>query len=146
MIGILNRVEASSYDTLYNNAENKSDTFKGTKVSTKTLGELYDFTKSGGEYDKYTKGIRNSTVKATPLGKYQIVGATLKAAAKALGLEDNTVFTPEIQDKIFIYLLEQRLKKGGTLAEKRNQLRAEWEGLKNVSDTELDEAIQSLES
>lgn len=148
--GILNRVEASSYDTLFNNAEIKSGPFQGMTVTDKTLGELYEFTSTGGDYDIYTKNTRDpddpkSQPKATPLGKYQIVGATLRAVAKALNLSDDTKFTPEIQDKMFLYLLNQRLKRGRTTAEKRAQLRAEWEGLIKVKDSELDEAIKELE-
>jgi muramidase (phage lysozyme) len=146
MLTLLNKVEAGSYKTLYNNAETTSKSFKDVDITSKTLAELYEFTKSGGAYDKYSKEIRKSVKKATPLGKYQIVGQTLKDAATALGLPDDTMFTPEIQDKMFIYLLQQRLTKGGTLAEKRTQLRNEWEGLNNVSDTELDEAIKLIES
>lgn len=149
LLSILNRVEASDYTTLFNQAELKEDKFKGFDVTTKTLKELYEFTATGGDYDNYTRKTRdpddpNSQPKATPLGKFQIVGDTLKRVAKALNLPDDIKFSREIQEKMFLFLLNERLARGKSKAEKREQLRAEWEGLINVSDSEIDEALNSL--
>lgn len=146
LLGIINKVEAASYSTLFNNVEQKAGSFKGMDITTKTLNELYEFTSTGGDYDIYTKKERGEDFKATPLGKYQIVGDTLKRVAAALNLPGDTKFTPEIQDKMFVYLLRERLQRGSTLAEKRKQLRQEWEGFKNVSDSELNDAIQQIEN
>ena len=38
----LERVEAQGYDTLFANSETGNTPFRGTKVSTMTLGQLYD--------------------------------------------------------------------------------------------------------
>ena len=51
----LKKVEAQGYDTLYGNFETRDTPFKGTQVSTMTLGELYDFSKPSGEYGRYVK-------------------------------------------------------------------------------------------
>jgi len=46
------------------------------------------------------------------VGKYQIVPSTLEAAIKALGLDPNTKFTPEVQEYIFReYLMKKKQPK-----------------------------------
>ena len=54
---------------------------------------------------------------ATPMGAYQVVGTTLKAAKAALGLTGNERMTPELQDRIGQWILQAQ----GTGA---------WEGYK----------------
>ena len=81
----LDAVEAKGYDTLFGNFETKDTPFKGFSVSNQTVGQLIDFSKPSGEYGKYVKPpLPSDTVAAkkgltsTPMGKYQIVGSTLR--------------------------------------------------------------------
>jgi hypothetical protein len=71
-----------------------------------------------GEVKAYQKDLINATkgkLKGVPknqgssaVGKYQIIGPTLKAAMDDLGYDDNTVFTKEVQDNIGLWLLNRR--------------------------------------
>jgi hypothetical protein len=142
--------EASNYNTLFNNAEQYD--FKGTAVTTMTLDDLVEFTKPGGTYDKYTREARtendNNPPMATPLGKYQIVGTTLKELIKKLNLPGNTRFTPEVQDAMFVELVKQAISPAKTMSTKIERLRKTWEGFsKNkVPDNVLELAIKQIES
>lgn len=138
--------EASSYDTLFGNAETNNDKFKNVKVSTMTIDQLKDFTKTGGEYDIYSKVKRKSAKKATPLGQYQIVGDTLKYLQKALNLPGDTVFSKDVQDMMFAKLVEDALQGTTTEQQKISRLRKVWEGFNKASDQELLEAIKQYES
>jgi hypothetical protein len=147
----LKKVEAQSYDTLYGNFETQETPFKGTQVSTMTLGELYDFSKPSGEYGQYVKPRLGKNTQAykqgltsTPMGKYQIVGTTLRNAAKQMGLPDDTVFDKKTQDDIFLFLARDAVGRGGSQEAKRTNLRKVWEGFKYVDDPTLDEIIAEI--
>jgi hypothetical protein len=79
------------------------------------------------------------------MGRYQFVGTTLADVASRMGLPDNTVFTPEVQDKMFIFHAKEVIA-GKEAAGKRGALRSTWVGLKNASDAELDTMIAEIES
>ena len=141
--GLVDRTEGGgNYSTLYGNAQDGA--FKGTDVSKMTLGQLYNFTDPNGEYAQFVKA-KTGTV-ATPVGRNQIIGTTLAAAAKQMGLPDNTVYTPQVQDAIFTHLANQRLAGQTTMASKMTALRNEWNGYKNVPDAELSAAITKYEA
>lgn len=145
---LISASEAANYDTLFNNAE--TNDFKGTAVTTMTLDDLVEFTKAGGTYDKYTRKVRtendNNPPMATPLGKYQIVGTTLKELIKKLNLPGNTRFTPEVQDAMFVELVRQAIGSAKTMDKKIERLRETWEGFGKISKNELEMAIKTLES
>lgn len=110
------------YDTLYGNSQRQGGRFAGVKLSNMTLDQALEFSKAGGEYAQWSKtqkGVKPGTY-ATPMGAYQIVGSTLKAAAKALNIPGNTRMTPEVQDRIADYLYKTQ----GTKA---------WEGYSGPS-------------
>jgi muramidase (phage lysozyme) len=147
----LKKVEAQSYDTLYGNFETQDTPFKGTQVSTMTLGELYDFSKPSGEYGKYVKPrLAKSTeaykrgLTSTPMGKYQIVGTTLRNVAQQMNLPPETVFNKETQDKMFLFLARDAVGRGASAAQKRKNLRGVWEGFKYVDDSTLDKVIAEI--
>jgi len=147
----LERVEAGSYDTLYGNFEAKDTPFKGYQVSTKTVGELIDFSRPSGEYGKYVKPRLGKNTEAykrgltsTPMGKYQIVGTTLRNAVKAMGLPADTVFDKKTQDDIFLYLARDAVSRGKGSAGKRANLRSVWEGFKYVDNATLDKVIGEI--
>ena len=51
----LEKVEASTYDTLYSNAEVGDTPFSNVRVTEMTLDELVAFSKPSGEYGKWVK-------------------------------------------------------------------------------------------
>ena len=147
MLNLLKDVEAKTYDTLLGNSEDRFTPNK--KVSQMTVDELLDFSNPSGVYgtwSKTLKGKSNQGVASTPMGKYQILGTTLRNLKRAMGLKGDEIFTPEMQDKMFLYLLNNRLGLGNDVASKRKQLRSEWEGLNNISDKDLDLAINKIEN
>ncbi len=143
--GLLNKHEgAGDPDTLYGHVQKKPGQFNGIKVSESTIGELKEFSSQRGSYGQAMRA-QQGPVFGTPMGENQIVGRTLAATAKKLGLDDNTVFTPEVQrimrDKIAI----DAISGPKTMAGKIEALRGQWVGLKNASDTEVAAAVNELE-
>lgn len=134
---------AGSYSTLFGHSQKDGGPFAGVDVSRMTIGEAIDFSRPSGAYGQWVKG-RVGHV-ATPMGRHQIVGRTLRSVVKEMGLPLDTPFNGATQDQIAIYLAKRRLA-GETSAEgKRMALRAEWEGYKNVPDDQLDAAIAAFE-
>lgn len=133
----------ADYNTLFSFVNTKGKPFEGVRVSNMTLGDLYKFSSTSGQYGQYVKA-KNKGVLATPMGRYQFVGSTLQSVAKDMGLSADTVFSPEVQDKMFIFHARQVLSQGNTPAEKRRRLRKTWVGFNNVSDEELDYAINQI--
>lgn len=131
----------AAYDTLYGFSQREK--FAGVDVSSMTIGELKSFSSPNGAYAQWVKGKVGRV--ATPMGRYQIVGSTLKQAAAEMGLPDDTVFNEQTQDAMFAHLARKRLSGPRTPEGKREALRAEWDGFKHVSDGELDAAIASFE-
>jgi len=149
----LKKFEAETYDTLYGNFERQETPFKGVQVSTMTLGELYDCSQPSGAYGQYVKPRLGKSTEAyrrgltsTPMGKYQIVGTTLRNAAKQMGLPDDTVFNKKTQDNIFLFLAQDAVSRGKTTQQKRANLRAVWEGFKYVDDKTMDRIIAEIGS
>lgn len=150
LMDLLDATEGGSrYDTLYGNAQN-GGRFDGVDVTKMTLGQVYDFSAPDGEYGQWVKQrLADSGQEprvATPMGRGQIVGTTLRGAAKELGLPDDTVFGPKVQDQIIGHLAQRRLSSAKTPIAKRAALRSEWEGFKRVSDEALDAAIAKYEA
>lgn len=147
----LERFEASSYDTLYSNAESGDTPFSGVKITEMTLGELADFSKPSGEYGQWVKPrlAEGSKAKAkgltsTPMGRYQIVGSTLRNVMKQMNLPEDTKFNDQTQDAMFIFLAKDAVKRGKTEEEKMANMRSVWEGLKKASDDTLLEIIEEI--
>ena len=131
------------YDTLFGHSQNGGQ-FNGVDVSKMTIGELGAFASPSGEYGQWVKGKVGRV--ATPMGRHQIVGTTLRAAASEMGLSPETVFSPQTQDSMAAHLARKRLSGAKDPGMKRSALRAEWEGFKNVSDADLDAAIAQFEA
>lgn len=95
------------YDTLYGNSQKPGGKFAGVKLTNMSVNEAIQFADPKGEYGQWVKSQKGSDNKvATPMGGYQVVGATLKDAAKALGLKGNEIMTPELQDQIADYIYQ----------------------------------------
>ena len=121
------------------------------------LASGYDVTYSYGKFDPQMKPISQQTVAevkayqarlaadprypaaAVPVGKYQIIGSTLKEAQKALDIPDNAVMTPALQEKLGDYLIGAR--RGGnqylegqiSLDKFQQNLANEWASLPSTS-------------
>jgi len=144
-------VEAKGYDTLFNNFETKDTPFKGFSVSNQTVGQLIDFSKPSGEYGKYVKPRLPKNTEAykkgltsTPMGKYQIVGGTLRDLVKRMNLPKDTVFNKATQDRMFLFYAKERVAMESTMAGKRKNLRGIWEGFRKVDDTTLNALIAEI--
>lgn len=142
LVSLIDRTEgAGDYNTLFGFSNRPGGAFSNVNVSEMTLGELNDF--STGVYAEWSKGQLGKV--ATPMGKYQIVGTTMRQTAKEMGLPDNIVFTEEVQDAMFHHIAVKTLRGKETPAAKRKAMRATWEGFKNVPNSELDAAIAEFE-
>ena len=134
------------YDTLLGYQHKEGSQFEGTKVSEMTIDQAIEFSRAGGDYAKYSKEAVGRM--ATPMGRYQIVGTTLKGLKKDMGLKGSEKMSPEMQDRMFSTLLKQAgfnqftSGKIGTL-ELLDKLDEVWEGLK-LNKTAWRKFIQSL--
>ena len=75
---------------------------------------------------------------STACGGYQFLRKTLKATIQGMGLNGNEVWTPELQDRMALYLVEQRglprfLSGRISRTEFANNLAKEWASLPVVS-------------
>jgi hypothetical protein len=137
------------YDTLFGHSQREGRTFNGVRVSEMTIGQIKQFSNPSGEYGQWVKGelgrmgLRARV--ATPMGRYQFVGSTLSNVAKSMGLSDDTVFTPEVQDQMFEYYLRQNINEADTIEGKVAAVRGAWEGFKNVPTETLANLIQQYE-
>ena len=102
------------------------------------------------ELDKYQIGlIKNSKGKlkdvdpqygSSAVGRYQIIRKTLKSLKRKLGLSDDDVFSPEVQDKMFMILAEYRglekFQRGEiTRGQFQNRLAKEWASVAKTDGT-----------
>lgn len=87
------------YDAIFGYANRDPNSpFYGVRPSAMTVGQVVDFTQPSGAYGQSVKGQIGRV--ATPIGAYQVVGTTLRAAVDALGLDPNTPFDKNTQDMI----------------------------------------------
>ena len=140
-------VEADSYDTMFGQAQSKDTPFKDTKVTQMRMGEIFDLVASGGKWHNYNKATHGENT--TAIGKYQMVGATLRdlkenGHLRKMGIDDDTLFDQKTQDKIAMYLAERRVKPNYSMAEARAQLKNEWAGFRKLDKTQLDTIINEI--
>ena len=144
LFGLIDKTEGGgNYDTLFGHSQN-GGRFDGVKVSDMTIGQLGQFASPSGEYGQWVKGEVGRV--ATPMGRHQIVGTTLRNATAEMGLSPDTKFTGQTQDAIANHLARRRLVGASSPVAKRAALRSEWEGFKHVSDDALDAAIANFEA
>lgn len=92
------------YDALFGYQNRPNGVFQGVKVSDMPIADVINFTSPSGEYGQYVKGKVGRV--ATPVGAYQVVGSTLRAAVDALGIDPSQKFDKETQDKIGQWILK----------------------------------------
>jgi hypothetical protein len=128
------------YNALLGFSNRAGGPFAGTNVSEMTIGQLKSFADS--DYADYSR--KQLGYKATPMGRFQFVGSTLASVAERMGLPDDTVFTPEVQNDMFIFHAKEVMA-GKSEAGKRAALKSTWEGLRKASDAELNQMIAEIE-
>ena len=159
--GLMSDFESGSggYNALLNQSQNNE--FSTYVLTDMNMSEVLNFSAPGSEYFDWSKdnvpegtqAFENGEA-ATPMGKYQFVGSTLRdikknGGFKQLGITDDTLFNEETQDALFTWYANNSLRAAGdSPSAKRSALRGIWEGFKpeNVSDTQLDEVISEIET
>ena len=146
LVNLLDKYEGGGrYDTLFAHSQRKGGAFEGVDITQMTINDVLRFADVNGKYGNWVKSeLARQGQKpriATPMGRGQIVGTTLKKAVAALGLDGNTLFDANTQNNIIDYLARQRIASSNTMAGRRAALRAEWEGFKSVPNSELDKVI-----
>lgn len=146
LFGLLDRYEGGGrYDTLFGHSQRPGGRFAGVDITQMTLDQLRDFSRVGGEYGNWVRdelgraGARPRI--ATPMGRGQIVGTTMRNVQNALGLPGSTLFDENTQLQMIDYLARRRLEGVSDPAARRAALRAEWEGFGAVPDAQLDAVI-----
>ena len=102
--------------TAYGSGDSSKDMRFGKPISQLTVGEIRRLQASGQLH---------------AAGRYQFIGTTFKEVKDRLGLPDNTVFSPQVQDQFMIERLRQRASFGQPL---EDALWLEWRGLKRIKD------------
>jgi hypothetical protein len=158
LLGLIDRTEgAGDYDTLFGHAQRPGGAdggrFDDVRVSQMTLGALKAFAGVGPGMSAYGRHVYGELAQsgqepreATPMGRYQIVGTTLARLQGEMGLSDDTVFSPRVQDAMALRLIDQRLGAATTMEGKIAGLREEWEGFQGVQAGALASAIREYES
>ena len=134
--------------------QSQKETFKNFTPTQSTLKEVLEFTEFDGEYADWSRQQGQNKTTHTPVGKYQFVGATLRDIKKRGGLDDlnitdNTIFTEQVQDKLFEWYIKDTIKSVGinaTQEDKREKIRTRFEGAttENVSNEELDLIMEQI--
>lgn len=122
-----------NYDTLFGHAQ-KGGLFGNVRVSQMPISEVIAFASPSGQYGQSVKGKVGHV--ATPMGRYQIVGSTLKQAAKEMGLDPSTPFSPQVQDAMATHIAKKAIA-GKSDSQAINALRNTWEGFKSVPDSQM---------
>lgn len=134
------------YNALFGFSNREGREFGNINVSEMTIAELKEFTDPNGPYAQFVKANNPEGVVATPLGRYQFVGSTMVEIAEQMGLPDDAVFTPEIQDRMFAFKTSQLLKNETDMGRMMSKLRNTWVGFKEVEDETLQRAIERFNS
>ena len=101
--GIFAGESGGNYNTLFANSQRPGGPFAGTDLTKMTVNQVAQFTNPNGPYAQWVKSKIGRV--ATPTGAYQVVGTTLRHAAKQMGLTGNEVYDPTLQDKIGQHIL-----------------------------------------
>lgn len=98
-------------------ANRKGGAFEGFQVADLSINDAIAFADPNGPYGQYSKTQTPDGRVATPMGPFQLVGSTIKAARDGLGLKGDEKMTPEIQEAMAKWVYA-------------NQGPQAWEGLK----------------
>ena len=94
------------YNALFGYANRPGGQFAGVNLTDMTVNQALQFSDPSGPYAQSVRGQIGRV--ATPMGAYQVVGKTLEAAMKGLGLTGNERMTPELQDQIGMWIYQNQ--------------------------------------
>ncbi len=94
------------YNALFRFANQPGGQFSNVRLTDMTVNEALQFSDPNGPYAASVRGQVGRT--ATPMGAYQVVGTTLRDAAAGLGLTGNERMTPELQDRIGMWIYQNQ--------------------------------------
>lgn len=108
--GIFAGESGADWNALFAYQNRKGGKFSHVKPTEMTVDEWLAFQDPSGPYGQWVARNRPDPQNgvATPMGAYQIVGSTLRAAKKALGLKGDEVMTPEMQDYVAQWIYRQQ--------------------------------------
>lgn len=113
--GIFAGESGGDYNALFGYQNRKGGVFSRVRLTEMTVDQAIAFSAPDGRYGQWVKG-RIGRV-ATPMGAYQIVGKTLRAAKAALRLNGDELMTPDLQEQLGHWIY-------------RSQGTGAWEGYK----------------
>lgn len=96
--GIFAGESGGDYNALFGFSNRDGGQFANANLTDMTVDQALAFADPSGPYGQWVKGQIGRV--ATPMGAYQIVGTTLRAAKEGLGLTGNERMTPELQDQL----------------------------------------------
>lgn len=96
--GIFAGESGGDYNALFGYSNRDGGAFSGVRLTDMTVDQALNFANPSGPYGQHVKGQIGRV--ATPMGAYQVVGTTLRAAKDGLGLTGSEILTPELQDRI----------------------------------------------
>ncbi len=117
--GIFAGESGGDYDALFGFSNRPGQPFANTRLRDMTVDQAIAFSDPSGPYARWVKGKIGRV--ATPMGAYQIVGTTLRAAKKGAGLTGNERMDEATQDRLGQWILAKQ----GTGA---------WEGYRGPRD------------
>lgn len=94
------------YNALYGYANRPGGQFSNVRLTDMTVDQALQFADPSGPYAATVRAQVGRT--ATPMGAYQVVGRTLRAAKQGLGLTGNERMTPELQDQIGMWIYQNQ--------------------------------------
>ncbi len=104
--GIFAGESGGDYNALYGYSNRPGGAFAERPLTGMTIDEALAFAAPSGEYGQWVKGQIGRV--ATPMGAFQVVGTTLRAAKEGLGLRGDEVMSPALQDKIGRWIYENQ--------------------------------------
>lgn len=117
--GIFAGESGGDWDALFGYSNRQGGQFANTRLRDMTVDQALAFSDPRGPYAQWVKGKIGRV--ATPMGAYQIVGTTLRAAKDGLGLTGNEKMDEATQDRLGQWILAKQ----GTGA---------WEGYRGPRD------------
>jgi hypothetical protein len=94
------------YNALFGYANRPGGQFEGFNLTDMTVNQALQFSDPIGPY---AQSVRSQIGRvATPMGAYQVVGKTLRAAMNGMGLTGNERMTPELQDQIGMWIYQNQ--------------------------------------
>ena len=98
------------YNALFGYAHRPGKQFAGVNLTDMTVDQALQFSDPSGAYGQYVLRNRPDPEMgvATPMGAWQVVGKTLAAAKSGLGLTGSERMTPDLQDKIGMWIYQKQ--------------------------------------